>query len=78
MAYCSFRSTFCLEYRPAEIGAASLYLATVTLSVTPVSTSNINSRALALATPELSWIDLLVKDVEEYRLRCKRRSMIVV
>jgi len=65
----SFRSTFCLEYRPSEIGAASLYLATVALSMTPITTSS-NNRAPAIATPELSWIDLLVKDVEEYRLKC--------
>jgi len=66
----SFRSTFCLEYRPAEIGAASLYLATVALSLTPIMPGNTSNRGLSIATPELSWIDLLVKDVEEYRLRC--------
>lgn len=73
----SFRSTFCLEYRPSEIGAASLYLATVALSMTPITTSS-NSRAPAIATVELSWIDLLTKDVEEYRLRCKPYSLVLL
>lgn len=57
----SYRGTFCLEYTPSEIGAAVLFLATITLSLRPLSP--------ARSHVEVSWIQLLEKDIREYRLR---------
>ncbi|RYH13975.1 hypothetical protein EON65_34410, partial [archaeon] len=62
----SFRSTLCLRYSALEIGTAMLFLATIQQGIKPTSPSTHR-----MQNAEVTWLELLTKDVEEEAIRGK-------
>jgi len=58
----SYRATFCLEHPAHTLALAIFYLATKYLSLVPATRSG----------PELSWLELLEKDIDIATLRGKQ------
>lgn len=60
----SFRSTLCLRYSALEIGTAMLFLATIQQGIKPTPPSSHR-----MQSAEVTWLELLTKDVEEEAIR---------
>lgn len=62
----SFRSTLCLQYSHQEIAVAAVFLALLTLELTPVLPMK---RGLQSDTHEQTWLDLVLVSISEAALR---------